>query len=74
MENGELRVASDHNNYVSWILHHFLNNKNLIWMAKSKEDFLNKPENWPSTKYEERTKRLGSICYFFRFFKLNKKN
>jgi tRNA (guanine-N7-)-methyltransferase len=74
MENGELRVASDHNNYVSWILHHFLNNNNLIWMAKSKEDFLKKPENWPSTKYEERAKRLGSICYFFRFFKLNKKN
>ena len=73
-ENGELRVASDHNNYVSWILHHFLNSHNLIWVAKSKEDFLKKPENWPITKYEERAKKLGSICYFFQFFKPNKNN
>ena len=74
IENGELRVASDHDNYVSWILHHFLNSHNLIWTAKSKKDFLQKPENWPSTKYEERAKRLGSICYFFQFLKLNKNN
>ena len=30
-KNGELRIASDHNDYVSWILHQFLNNKDLIY-------------------------------------------
>ena len=73
-ESGELRIASDHSNYVSWILHQFLYNKYLIWTAKSKEDFLNKPEKWPKTKFEERAKRLGSICYFFQFYKFNKNN
>ena len=73
-ESGELRIASDHSNYVSWILHQFLNNKYLIWTAKSKEDFLKKPESWPKTKFEERAKRLGSICYFFQFYKFNKNN
>ena len=73
-ESGELIIASDHNNYISWILHQFLNNKNLIWMAKSKKDFLTKPENWPITRFEERAKKLGSICYFFRFYNLNKNN
>jgi tRNA (guanine-N7-)-methyltransferase len=73
-ESGELRIASDHSNYVSWILHQFLNNKYLIWTAKSKEDFLKKPEKWPKTKFEERAKRLGSICYFFQFYKFNKNN
>ena len=73
-ENGELRIASDHSNYVSWILHQFLYNKTLIWNAKSKKDFLTKPENWPKTRFEERAKRLGSICYFFQFYKLNKFN
>ena len=33
-ENGELRIASDHNNYVSWILHQFLNNKELYLDGK----------------------------------------
>jgi tRNA (guanine-N7-)-methyltransferase len=73
-EGGELVIASDHNNYISWILHQFLNNKNLIWMAKSKKDFLIKPKNWPITRFEERAKKLGSICYFFRFYNLNKNN
>ena len=73
-KNGELRIASDHSDYVSWILHQFLSNKDLIWTAKSKEDFLNKPEGWPKTKFEERAKRLGSICYFFQFYKFNKNN
>ena len=73
-ESGELRIASDHSNYVSWILHQFLNNKYLIWTAKSKKDFLKKPEKWPKTKFEERAKRLGSICYFFQFYKFNKNN
>ena len=73
-EDGELRIASDHNDYISWILHQFLNNQDLIWTAKSKEDFLKKPENWPQTKFEERAKKLGSICYFFQFFKPNKNN
>ena len=73
-ERGELIIASDHNNYISWILHQFLNNKNLIWMAKSKKDFLIKPENWPITRFEERAKQLGSIFYFFLFRNLNKNN
>jgi len=69
-KNGELRIASDHSDYVSWILHQFLSNKDLIWTAKSKEDFLNKPEGWPKTKFEERAKRLGSTCYFFQFYQI----
>ncbi|MAW59173.1 MAG: tRNA (guanosine(46)-N7)-methyltransferase TrmB [Alphaproteobacteria bacterium] len=73
-ERGELIIASDHNNYISWILHQFLDNKNFIWRAKSKKDFLIKPENWPITRFEERAKKLGSICYFFRFYNLNKNN
>ena len=74
VKNGELRIASDHNSYVSWILHQFLNNSDLIWTAKSKEDFLKKAENWPKTKYEERSIKLGNICYFFQYYKLNKNN
>ena len=72
--NGELRVATDHNGYMSWILHHFLNNKDFIWMAKEKKNFLTKSENWPSTKYEDKAKKLGKICYFFQYYKLKKNN
>ena len=73
-DRGELIIASDHKNYISWILHQFLYNKNLIWTAKSKKDFLIKSENWPITKFEERAKKLGSTCYFFQFYNLNKNN
>tara|TARA_B100001996_G_scaffold200966_1_gene153828 strand:+ start:446 stop:841 length:396 start_codon:yes stop_codon:yes gene_type:complete len=73
-EDGELRISTDHHDYLSWILYHFLKFNNFYWSAKSKLDFLFKPENWPKTKYEIRAISLGNTCYFLQYYKRNKNN
>ena len=72
--NGELRVSTDHNDYLSWILHHFLKFNNFYWSAKDKLGFLSKPENWVKTKYELRASRLGNTCYYLQYYKRDKNN
>ncbi|MCH2678573.1 MAG: tRNA (guanosine(46)-N7)-methyltransferase TrmB [Alphaproteobacteria bacterium] len=73
-KNGELRVSTDHNDYLSWILHHFLKFNNFYWSAKGKLGFLSKPENWAKTKYELRASRIGNTCYFLQYYKRDKNN
>ena len=74
IEKGELRISTDHNNYLIWILHKFLKFNKFHWDAKSRVDFLKKPEKWIKTKYELRANKLGNICYFLRYYKLKKNN
>ena len=74
INNGELRISTDHYSYLSWILFHFLKFKKFYWSARNKSDFLNKPENWTKTKYELRADRLGNRCYYLQYFKRNKNN
>jgi len=74
LENGELRISTDHNNYLSWILHKFIKFKKFHWNAKSKLDFLDKSEKWNKTKYELRANTLGNVCYYLQYYKLKKNN
>ena len=52
--NGEVRIATDSDSYVAWILHHFLKSEQFIWKASKKDDFLIKPSDWPATRYENK--------------------
>lgn len=72
--DGELRIATDHISYLSWILFQFMKFKKFYWNARSKSDFLFKPENWDKSKYERRADRLGNVSYFLQYYKRNKKN
>ena len=74
IENGELRLSTDHNNYLCWILNKFLKFNKFHWNAKSKLDFLNKPEKWIKTKYEIRANKLGNTCFYLQYYKPNKNN
>jgi tRNA (guanine-N7-)-methyltransferase len=74
VDNGEMRLSTDHISYLSWILHILLKFKYFYWTAKCKSDFLYKSEKWTKTKYEIRANRLGNICYFLQYYKLNKNN
>ena len=58
-KNGELRVSTDHNDYLSWILHQFLKFNNFYWSANSRLSFLSKP---------------GNTCYFLQYYKRDKNN
>ena len=71
--NGEVRIATDSESYVAWILHHFLKSEQFIWKASKKDDFLIKPSDWPATRYENKAISLGKCPVFLIFSKNNSK-
>ena len=73
-QNGELRLSTDNSDYLTWILHKFFIFKKFQWTAKSRSDFLLKPEKWTKTKYEIRANKIENTCYFLQYKKGKKNN
>jgi len=63
--HAELRFASDDADYAAWTLEHFLAHPAFEWTALRAEDWKERPEDWPQTRYEE--KALHGAPVFFRF-------
>ena len=56
---GELRVASDIEDYVRWTLMHAQNAKDFEWTAMRADDWRVRPDDWPQTRYEAKSLREG---------------
>jgi tRNA (guanine-N7-)-methyltransferase len=37
------------------------------WFAQRASDFLNRPDDWPETRYEAKARRLGHEVWYFRY-------
>lgn len=63
--SGELRVASDHKEYIEWVLEvvKMVPQFQLLELATSK------PEGWESTRYEQKALSAGKPCYYLTFCK-----
>ena len=66
---GELRIASDHQGYLAWILRHVLDHGGFQWMAARADDWRQRPEDWPATRYEGKARAKGDAPVFLRFQK-----
>ena len=66
---GELRIASDHQGYVAWILRHVLDHGGFQWMAVRADDWRQRPEDWPATRYEDKARAKGDAPVFLRLQK-----
>lgn len=64
---GELRFASDHVDYVSWALRHFLKCLSLKWVANRAGDWRQPPEDWEETRYEQKAIAKGEKISYLRF-------
>ena len=64
-DNGQLHIATDHEEYAKWILEEI---KKSRW--KINDDLLSNfnifPDDWIKTKYQQRGLTKGNICYYFR--------
>ncbi len=60
-----LRIASDHRDYVRWIICHLIYDNNFIWLDESPRDWYNREDDWPATRYE--TKALAGRSHYLRF-------
>ncbi len=64
---GELRLASDHPGYVTWMLAALRGQDVLRWTAMRASDWRARPGDWPPTRYEEKALAAGRPCVFLRF-------
>jgi tRNA (guanine-N7-)-methyltransferase len=64
---GELRMASDHADYVQWMLEVMQSQEAFEWTARGPEDFLMPPGDWVPTRYQEKTEAQGRKPTFLRY-------
>ncbi|MCA8931889.1 MAG: tRNA (guanosine(46)-N7)-methyltransferase TrmB [Rhodospirillaceae bacterium] len=50
----ELRIASDDPRLLDWTLWHLRAHPGFAWTARSAADFLERPADWPPTRYEQK--------------------
>ena len=63
----KLRIATDHLDYLSWILIHFKNFTGFHWLAKSPKDWRCRSNDWPQTRYEQKAIREGRPPAFLEY-------
>jgi len=54
-----LRIASDIDDYVYWILRHLDRHPDFVWQASSCADWSRRAADWPATRYESRAIEAG---------------
>jgi len=64
---GELRLASDDPDYVTWMLAALRAEPRLSWRARRAADWRERPPDWPATRYEDKARAAGRTCVFLRF-------
>lgn len=68
-DSARLRLASDHRDYVRWMLFHTLRQDAFEWCAKRPEDWRTRPPDWPPTRYEEKAAQRGETSIYLEFMR-----
>lgn len=66
-DGGELRLATDDRNLLSWTLERITDHPAFKWLARRPGDWSQRPADWPPTRYEEKTGAAGRSAFFLRF-------
>lgn len=66
-DGGELCFASDHMDYVRWVLDHLTRDGRFSWTARQPVDWRRRPDDWFSTRYEAKALARGASCVYLRF-------
>ncbi len=65
--NSRLRIASDIDDYIDWTLHEIQTHGGFDWLAKTPSDWRNPPDDWTSTRYEQKAIREGRVPVYLDF-------
>lgn len=65
----ELRLATDDPGYLAWMLEHLTAHPDFVWTARTPADWLERPSDWPATRYEEKARAAGRTPRFLRFIR-----
>jgi tRNA (guanine-N7-)-methyltransferase len=66
-KDGLLRIATDHTDYLDWILAQLINREEFIWQAESKAGWQSEPQDWQKTRYQEKAGKQGIGSSFLDF-------
>ena len=64
---GEFRLGTDDPTYCRWALMVMDQRRDFRWMAERARDFLERPADWPETRYERKARRHGREVWYFRY-------
>jgi tRNA (guanine-N7-)-methyltransferase len=67
---GEFRLGTDDPTYCRWSMMVMNQRRDFEWLAASAADFLNRPADWPQTRYEAKARRQGHEVWYFRYVRL----
>jgi tRNA (guanine-N7-)-methyltransferase len=66
IDNAELRLATDDEGYLCWILERLTDHPAFEWLARRPGDWRERPPDWPVTRYEEKARAAGRSPSFLR--------
>jgi tRNA (guanine-N7-)-methyltransferase len=64
---GEFRLGTDDPTYCRWSMMIMDQRRDFDWLARSPQDFLTRPADWPETRYEAKARRKGHEVWYFRY-------
>jgi tRNA (guanine-N7-)-methyltransferase len=64
---GELRVATDVPDYADWTLMQAMACGRFRFDAEGPQDWLNRPDDWPETRYGQKARAAGREVVYLRF-------
>jgi len=65
-DGAELRLATDDPSYLTWMLQSILASPDFIWTARRAGDWLERPDDWPQTRFEAKAIREGRKPSYLR--------
>jgi len=63
----EFRLGTDDPTYCRWAMMVMNRRADFRWLAESASDFLERPADWPETRYERKARRQGHEVWYFRY-------
>ena len=64
---GEFRLGTDDPTYCRWAMMVMNHRRDFEWLAHTAHDFLERPADWPETRYERKARRQGHEVWYFRY-------
>lgn len=72
-DDAELRLATDDQSYLVWMLRHLEADDRFDWMAGRMTDWSTRPDDWPDTRYEGKNRSGGPGPTFLRYRRVPRK-
>lgn len=66
-DGAELRIATDDQDYLVWIIRHLQAHPDFTWLAIRADDWRRRPPDWPDTRYEDKNRSGGPGPTFLRY-------